>query len=380
MLEAQAAAANAAAAAAASADLDDPILTPDSPPAARKTGAKRAAAAGGGAASAAVAAAAVAESLYHDSEVRFRSVSDVEMALRFARNPLMRGKPDAAVVSADPLEALSSAIRRGLAAARGLLRRSDETQAPEAAPSLAEAQRSGRGANGRSFAHTTGAHSRRSNPAAAAAVAAAAARAREEEEASAAARARGAVAAEALLLCGLRRFGRMSAAIHILCAWTIHFHSHFMFSLIRRQTLSCRQDVTFSVMLCVESYNFFLGFAPPHRYGCFLLEVKGDHIRGYSHLDRARTLKLTLRERFMLFSRDRERTQRGAGAAHPPAGAAAAAGGGGGGAGKGGGGGAGGGAGGAGGAAGGAVDLVSFVEFQSSYASLGQCVARHCAP
>lgn len=38
-------------------------------------------------------------------------------------------------------------------------------------------------------------------------------------------------------------------------------------------------------------------------YGCFLIEVLGNHIKGYAFLDRARGMRLTMRMRFMLFAR-----------------------------------------------------------------------------
>ena len=46
------------------------------------------------------------------------------------------------------------------------------------------------------------------------------------------------------------------------------------------------------------------------RYGCFLLEVMHDHARGYALLDQARSLNPSMRERFMIFVRERERTQK----------------------------------------------------------------------
>lgn len=36
-------------------------------------------------------------------------------------------------------------------------------------------------------------------------------------------------------------------------------------------------------------------------YGCFLIDFSGNHVRGYSYLDKARNMRLSMRERFMIF-------------------------------------------------------------------------------
>ena len=63
-----------------------------------------------------------------------------------------------------------------------------------------------------------------------------------------------------------------------------------------------------------------------------------DHSRGYAFLDKARRMSPSARERFMIFVRDRERTQKAQGDS----------------------------------TGNGSMDLVSYVEFQSSFAQLKQ--------
>lgn len=111
------------------------------------------------------------------------------------------------------------------------------------------------------------------------------------------------MAAEALLLCGMRQFGNKSALMNIMCAPSP-----------RRPGSLCFPEPPFcAALVAVLCSNTLPLCVCPSRYACFLLEVQHNTVRGHLFLDRARSMKLSMRERFMLFAKDRERTQRAQG-------------------------------------------------------------------